>query len=331
MENLIQYLQGSLGNPENLIFLSMFMAVVLLVMGGVTVFAGGNPVKRRLKTRVQSVGSMAAGNRQGLNLGKGGKKLARKNMEKKKAAEADPVKVSGLRRKLVMAGYMGSSAVPIFQMARFSLAAILPVSALVAIPFIFGSLPPSKLAVSGVMAAVLGFYLPSLWVGHRTNARQTESRQGFPDALDMLLVCVEAGLSLAAALNRVGQEIGTARPLLGEHFRLVALEMQAGKSREEALRNMADRIGIAEVGSLVTLLLQSEALGTSIGLSLRVHADEMRRKRLVRAEEKGNKLPTKMAIPLIVFILPALMSVILTPLIIRFIRIVAPAMAGEAS
>jgi tight adherence protein C len=94
---------------------------------------------------------------------------------------------------------------------------------------------------------------------------------------------------------------------------------------------MADRIGIAEVRSLVTLLLQSEALGTSIGLSLRVHADEMRRKRLVRAEEKGNKLPTKMAIPLICFILPALMSVILTPLIIRFIRIIAPALSGDSS
>ncbi|UCH49059.1 MAG: type II secretion system F family protein, partial [Betaproteobacteria bacterium] len=111
----------------------------------------------------------------------------------------------------------------------------------------------------------------------------------------------------------------------GEQFKLVALEMQAGKSREQALRNMADRIGIDEVRSLVTLLLQSEKLGTSIGQSLRVHADEMRRRRLVRAEDNANKLPAKMAVPLVCFILPSLMTVIMTPVVIRIIREVLPA------
>ncbi len=323
MEILMQNLQGSLGNPENLILFLMFATVVLLVMGGAGVLAGANPVKRRLKTRVRRV---VTGDLRGGNIAKAGKGLARK-MEKSQS-ENDPGNTSALRRKLVMAGYLGSSAVSIFLLCRFVAAAVAPVITLIVAPYFAGSMPPSELAIVGVVAAVIGFYLPSLWVSNRIGARQDEARQGFPDALDMLLVCVEAGLSLAAALSRVGQEIGQARPLLGEQFRLVALEMQAGKSREQALRNLAERIGINEVRSLVTLLLQSESLGTSIGLSLRVHAEEMRRKRLVRAEEKGNKLPTKMAIPLICFILPSLMSVILTPLIIQFIRVIAPALAG---
>lgn len=327
MDILIQNIQGSLGNPEALILLSMFLAVVLLIMSGAAVFVGGNPIKRRLRTRVRRVTTGAAGESRGGNIAKLGKDLARK-MEKKQSENA-PGKTTALRRKLITAGYMGSSAVRIFLLSRVTAAAVAPVVTLVAAPYIVGSLPPTELAIYGVIAAVIGFYLPSFWVVHRTETRQGEARQGFPDALDMLLVCVEAGLSLAAALNRVGQEIGLARPLLGEQFRLVALEMQAGKSREQALRNLAERIGINEVRSLVTLLLQSEALGTSIGLSLRVHAEEMRRKRLVRAEEKGNKLPTKMAIPLICFILPSLMSVILTPLIIQFIRVLAPALAGQ--
>ena len=327
MDIPMQNIQGSLGNSEALILLSMFLAVVLLIMGGAAVFAGGNPIKRRLRTHVRRVTTRAAGEQRGGNIAKFGKGLARK-MEKKQSENA-PGKTTALRRKLITAGYMGSSAVRVFLLSRALAAAGASVATLVAAPYIVGSLSPTKLAICGVIAAVIGFYLPSFWVAHRTETRQDEARQGFPDALDMLLVCVEAGLSLAAALNRVGQEIGLARPLLGEQFRLVALEMQAGKSREQALRNLAERIGINEVRSLVTLLLQSEALGTSIGLSLRVHAEEMRRKRLVKAEEKGNKLPTKMAVPLICFILPSLMSVVLTPLIIQFIRVLAPALAGQ--
>jgi tight adherence protein C len=326
MDILIKNLQGSLDNPETLILLSMFLAVVLLVMGGTAAFAGVNPVKRRLKTRVRSVGSIAAEEQRSRNITKAGKVRAAKN--EKKQAENDPAKTSSQRRKLVQAGYMGSNALTILQVSKIVGAAIVLMATLFAAPYVVGSLPASKLAIYGVIAAAVGFYIPTLWIQHRIETRQEEARLSFPDALDMLLVCVEAGLSLAAALNRVGQEIGRARPVMGEQFRLVALEMQAGKSREEALRNFADRVGIDEVRTLVTLLLQSEALGTSIGLSLRVHADEMRRKRLVKAEERGNKLPVKMTLPLIFFILPSLLSVVMTPLVIKFIRIIAPTLTG---
>lgn len=321
MENLMLQLQGALGNPEMLILLTMFTAVVLLVLGGATVLAGGNPVKRRLHTRVRRVGPTSRSGRKIAKVGKGIASQLEKNQDREK--------VSSIRRKLIEAGYMGSSAVSIFLLSRVALAVAMPVAALMTLPFAGPKLPdPSDLMLVGMIMAVLGFYLPSAWVAHRTAVRQKEARRGFPDALDMLLVCVEAGLSLAAALNRVGQEIGKARPLLGDHFRLVALEMQAGKSREQALRNMADRVGIDECRSLVTLLLQSESLGTSIGQSLRVHAEEMRRRRLITAEEKANKLPVKMTIPLVCFILPSLISVVLIPLIIQFIRVLLPVLTG---
>lgn len=320
MDNLILQLQGNLGNSEMLILILMFSAVVLLVLGGATVLAGGNPIKRRLHTRVRRA-RPAQGGGQIAKVGKGIATRLNKNQ--------DQEKVSSIRRMLIEAGYMGPSAVSIFLLSRILTAIILSPLVLLVTPFVIQPLPePSKLALIGACVAIIGFYLPSLWVSHRTSKRHTESRQGFPDALDMLLVCVEAGLSLAAALNRVGLEIGRARPLLGEHFRLVALEMQAGKSREQALRNMADRVGIDECRSLITLLLQSESLGTSIGQSLRIHAEEMRRRRLIVAEEKANKLPVKMTIPLVCFILPSLMSVVLVPLIIQFIRVLGPALMG---
>lgn len=328
MENLIFQLRGSVGNSEILILMLMFSAIVLMVLGGAGVMAGGNPVKRRLRAHVGRAGPASARSNTERRNTKGGKSAVGR-LEKNQVPTDQ--KSSTFRRKLIQAGYASPSAVSIFFVLRIIGAFALPSLMLVALPLLVSPMPePSRLALIGLIAAVIGFYMPNLWVQYRIDVRQGEARQGFPDALDMLLVCVEAGLSLAAALNRVGQEIGGARPLLGEHFRLVALEMQAGKSREQALRNMAERVGIDECRSLVTLLLQSEALGTSIGQSLRVHAEDMRRKRLVRAEERGNKLPAKMTIPLVCFILPALLSVIMTPLIITFIRVVAPALAGNA-
>jgi len=327
MDNLMIQLQQSLGNSELLILALMFSAVILLVLGGAAAFAGGNPVKRRLRAHVSRVGPSGAAVPAGRTDARTGKARPRRS---ESIRAADDHRTSSIKRKLTQAGYSGASAVSVFFFLRIAGSIMLPVAALFLLPILSGHAPsPTKLAVFGIGAALFGFYLPTVWVDHRIGARQAEARQGFPDALDMLLVCVEAGLSLAAALNRVGQEIGGARPLLGEHFRLVALEMQAGKSREQALRNMADRVGIDECRSLVTLLLQSEALGTSIGQSLRVHAEEMRRKRLVRAEERGNKLPAKMTIPLICFILPSLLSVVMTPLIITYIRVVAPALLGD--
>ena len=297
-----------------------FVAVVLFVLGGAGILAGGDPVSRRMRARVSAARPGAP------------KKSVQPQRSKEflrkleQRASRDQAKISLIRQRLIQAGYMGAHAVGAYYAARITLACTLSILTLVIFTVFGEAKSTNELMLTGILGALIGYFFPMVVVSLRIDRRQRDARIGFPDALDMLLVCVEAGLSLAAALNRVGQEIGNARPLLGEQFKLVALEMQAGKSREQALRNMADRIGIDEVRSLVTLLLQSEALGTSIAQSLRVHADEMRRRRLVRAEEHANKLPAKMAIPLVCFILPSLMSVIMSPVAIRIVRNVLPAL-----
>lgn len=319
MDIVIQELVSMAGDPQRMMLGLVFAAVVLLVLGSGGLMVADNAVRRRLKARV---GSRGAKTSTGV-AGAVGSAVSQSGLLRKlgkHAAGSDEEKVSLIRRRMIRAGYMSRSAVGTYFIARVAMGIFLPVAALILTPMIAGAIPPVRLIMIGVASAATGFYLPVLWISRRTDSRQQSAREGFPDALDLLLVCVEAGLSLAAALNRVGQEIGSARPILGQHFKLVALEMQAGKSREQALRNLSDRVGIDEVRSLVTLLLQSDALGTSIAQSLRVHADEMRKRRLLKAEEQANKLPVKIAIPLVLFILPCLITVIMTPVAIRIIN-----------
>jgi len=180
-----------------------------------------------------------------------------------------------------------------------------------------------------LLGAGFGFVLPMLIVNRRVSSRQLAVQESFPDALDMLLVCVEAGLGLSAAIERVSNELDKAHPVLSEHFKLFGLEMRAGANREDALRNFGDRVGIADVQSFVTLLVQSQELGTSLAESLRVHAYEMRQKRMLRAEEKANKLPAKLVLPLGFFVFPCMLMVTGTPLAIRVIRDIIPALGAN--
>jgi len=318
MDDYIPAIQEAVASPILIFSVVLFAAVFLLVLGGASVMAGGNRVERRLRARV--AGEVRAN--RSPKRSRATREFLRR-LERKTAKDRE--KLSAIRLRMTQAGYMGSHAVGAYYATRILLSGGLLIGSVALLPLLGGVMPTEQLMLTGMLSGALGHFIPVFWVSQRIDKRQADARAGFPDALDMLLICVEAGLSLAAALNRVGEEIGSARPLLGEQFKLVALEMQAGKSREQALRNMADRIGIDEVRSLVTLLLQSEKLGTSIGQSLRVHADEMRRRRLVRAEDNANKLPAKMAIPLVCFILPSLMTVIMTPVVIRIIREVLPA------
>lgn len=235
---------------------------------------------------------------------------------------------SVLRLRLVRAGFMRPSAVFAYFLWRLSLALLLPVVVLTAIVLIVGNLTPNVLIIAAIGACIAGYYLPYLYVRNRSSERQRKAREGFPDTLDMLLVCVEAGLGLSAAIERVGGEIGRSHPILAEQFGLVGLEMRAGASRSDALKNLARRLGVDEVNAFVTLLVQSEALGTSIADSLRVYAQEMRTTRMIRAEELANKLPVKITIPLGIGILPCLIIVIMTPVIIRVARSVFPLLPG---
>src|SRR5207248_11201890 len=179
-----------------------------------------------------------------------------------------------------------------------------------------------------VVAAAMGLYVPSVFVHARADRRQRELINGFPDALDLMLVCVEAGLGLEAAFARVGMEMTSSHPLLAEQFGSVVLELRAGRSHEDALRRMADRAGVDDIRAFATLLVQSTKLGTSIAQTLRTYSAEMREKRRMRAEEKAHRLPVLLSIPLVACMLPTMIGVLMLPAFIRVIRAVVPALHG---
>ncbi|MFZ1031229.1 MAG: type II secretion system F family protein [Candidatus Acidiferrales bacterium] len=177
-----------------------------------------------------------------------------------------------------------------------------------------------------LLAAVVGYLLPELWLMWRVQARQHRLRLALPDALDMLVICVEAGLGLDQALMRVAQELRITHPQLGEELQLVNMEMRVGKTRLEAMRELARRTGVEDIKALVAMLIQTERFGTSIAQSLRVHSDDLRMKRRQRAEEMSAKTTVKMVPPLVFFIFPALMVVILGPAVIMLMRQFLPAL-----
>jgi tight adherence protein C len=167
------------------------------------------------------------------------------------------------------------------------------------------------------------FYLPGFFLDKRVKSRQRAVLRALPDALDLLVVCVEAGMGLDAAMYRVCVEISPKEPILGSELRLLSLELRAGKSRREALKNMSNRVGLEDMGSLVAMLIQADLFGTSIAHTLRVYADAMRTKRFQRAEELAAKLPVKLLFPLIFSIFPTLLIVILGPAALRIMTIFA--------
>ncbi len=178
------------------------------------------------------------------------------------------------------------------------------------------------LAVSiGFVAALFGFYLPDIWLHVRIGRRKGGILEALPDALDLLVICVEAGLGLDAAINRVAEEIRLRSGALSEELKLLNLEMMAGKARQEALRNLARRTDLQAVNSLVTLLIQTERFGTSIAQALRVYSEDFRRERYQKAEELAAKVPVKLLFPLIFFVFPSLFVVILGPAAIRVYQV----------
>jgi len=238
-------------------------------------------------------------------------------------------KDQALRTKLIAAGYTSPGAPRAYTLVRLVLVIGLPVLVL-GWTWLSGSRPSvTKLYFIGIWAAVLGLYGPSLFIRIKADRRQREIINGFPDALDLMLVCVEAGLGLEAAFARVGQEMTASHPLLAEQLGAVVLELRAGRSREDALRRMADRAGTDEIRAFATLLIQSTKLGSSIATTLRIYASEMRERRRMRAEEKAHRLPVLLSIPLVVCMLPVMIGVLMLPAIIRVIRVMMPALAGD--
>ena len=233
-----------------------------------------------------------------------------------------------LRSRLVAAGYTQEHAPRVYSLVRLITVIGFPIAA---IGFLWaGGSSPSmfKVYLVGMIAALLGLYLPSVWIRARADRRQRDIVNGFPDALDLMLVCVEAGLGLEAAFSRVGMEMTRSHPLLAEQLGNVVLELRAGRSQEDALRRMADRAGTDEIRAFSTLLIQSSKLGSSIAQTLRIYASEMRERRRMRAEEKAHRLPVLLSIPLVCCMLPVMIGVLMLPAVIRTMRSVLPALGN---
>jgi tight adherence protein C len=222
-----------------------------------------------------------------------------------------------VRLRLIQAGYPTSSAVPLYLATRVLLPAALGGGALVLLPLL-------GFSAIGVMLGVvyfggLGYVVPTLYTGMRARKRQKEMQRALPDALDMLVVSVEAGLGLNQALVRVAEEIDRLSPVLSEQMSLVNYEIRAGTAREEALRNWSERTGLADIASLAGMLIQTDRFGTSVAQALRIHADTMRTKRRQREEEAAAKTTIKLIFPLVFCIFPAMFVVILGPALIQII------------
>lgn len=181
---------------------------------------------------------------------------------------------------------------------------------------------PAQIIALVAILAIFGFYLPNLWIRFKIARRKEAMVKGFPDALDLMVVCVEAGMGLDSTITRVSKEMEFSHKILSEELQIYNFEMRAGKLRRDALKNLAMRTDLQEVSNLTTLLIQTDKFGTSIGQALKVYSDTMRTQRFQRAEEKAAKLPVKLIFPLILFIFPALFVVILGPAAINIYRVI---------
>jgi len=237
-------------------------------------------------------------------------------------------KNDALRAKLAMAGFPSPSAARIFTLVRLTLLLALP-----GLYLLYALNSPQQptlvhMYLISVVLAVVGMYAPNTWLTARAEGRKQEIVNGFPDCLDLMLICVEAGLGMEAAFDRVGRETMRSHPRLAEILSVATLELRAGASREQALRSMAQRAQVEEIKSFTTLLIQSDKLGTSIGKTLRIYSDEMREKRRLRAEEKAHRLPVLLSIPLVACLLPTMIGVLMLPAAIRVVKIILPIMRG---
>ena len=223
--------------------------------------------------------------------------------------------LSASKLRMLRAGYTSKNAVRMYHAMQFILAiAFLLVGMVLAIiRSINGDLTTNSMLMLTLLPCALGYYLPKYWVDKRVEKRKTEITEGFPDALDLMLVCVEAGQSLDQSIIRVGKESRAGYPALAEEFDLVAQEVKAGKERIAVLKDMAERVGVPDVASFVTTLIQSSTFGTSIADALRVYSADMRDKRIMRAEEKANMLPTKLTLGTMLFTVPPLLVILIGP------------------
>jgi tight adherence protein C len=246
-------------------------------------------------------------------------------LEPQKKEELSAAKLNMLR-----AGYSGKNAVRMFHAIQFLLAILLLIGglALALIKSLSQEMSGTDILLHSILPCAIGYYIPRYWVNRRVKQRQTEIVQGFPDALDLMLVCVEAGQSLDQSIIRVGRESRAGYPALADEFDMVAQEVKAGKERISVLKDMAERVGIPDVASFVTTIIQSATFGTSVADALRVYSADMRDKRIMRAEEKANMLPTKLTLGTMLFTVPPLLVILIGPSVYGMVTMMAQLAGG---
>ncbi|MCG2840568.1 type II secretion system F family protein [Sandaracinobacter sp. RS1-74] len=297
-----------------LILALVFGAVVLVVLALAPLFGRKVDVAQRLSTSPRSSEVTSQPGIPSLKTDHSGSLWAKLVAQvEARGLSLEDSKSNVLAEKLALAGYEQPYAVRAYVLIRTGLTLLLPVLAYTLVTLSGASLSVSKLYMLLVVAAAAGLYVPNVIVSGRADRRKQEILNGFPDALDLMLVCVEAGLGIDACFARVGQEIVNLHPKLADLFAGVSLELRAGRARSEALKNMAKRSGVEEIQSFATLVIQSDKLGASIGQALKVYAAEMREGRRMRAEEKAHRLPVLLSIPLVLFLLPTMIGVLALP------------------
>ena len=308
-------------------FLLLVFVATVAVTIWVVQWAGGNAAAERLKRVVGGgqASTQAPAERWVERVAKATTPLA------KLAAPEEGYEGSALRRRFVTAGIRNASAPAAFFGVKTALALGLPMLIFTTLTFAGSPLKGNTVLLAVLLAAAIGYYLPNLVLSRLVFVRQREVFENFPDALDLMTVCVEAGLGTEAALNRVADDIVHKSAVLSDEMRLVNLELRAGAPRERALRNLSIRTGVEEVDGFVSMIIQAERFGTSIAQALRVHADMLRTRRRQKAEEAAAKIALKLLFPLIFFIFPSLMLVLMGPAMIQIYRVLLPTMSGTGS
>jgi len=297
-------------SASTMLTLMVFLATTTLAFSVMAYARVHGAVKRR------AAGVRADSGEQGGGLRGSSVKVAQRLVEytARHYSSADTKDMKALRRRLVLAGIYDARGVAYFFLARTGLAVGLAIAVFLFAPV---SHAGSSFWLFVGVAGIAGYIAPSIYLDRRIAKRRDEHRSGFPDFMDLLVVCADAGLSMEAALDRVGRELGVSYPSLSANIHMATLEIRAGRTLTEALDHLGDRLGLDEARSFATLIQQSIELGSSITDALRVYSDDMRHKRLSRAEEKAYALPAKLSVPMMVCIFPVLFVVILLPVVVR--------------
>lgn len=286
-------------------------------------------VKRRLKVDLPVLKQEVAGNEPGddvlsaLDLGSDGDRLP--PALGKLVAQANGILGSGdagkmkiARQRMIRAGFFSPHAVPLFFLTRIAGAIGLPLAVVLLMAGSGHAPETTTLLLLALIATIAGYLGPSIYVDRRTKAVMRENRIAFPDFMDLMGICANAGLSMEAGLERVTQELAPMYPALGVNLQVLCLEVRAGRSMELALQTLADRVGVPEVRAFATLLQQSRELGSSLSDALRVFAEDMRHQRLAAAEEKAYALPAKLSVPVTACILPVVLFIAIWPVVVKF-------------